>query len=58
MSPEPLFVSVIRGTSLDVLEAVEIGPIPTSHLAERIEALLSAYTTVDFLTEVEVIVSG
>ena len=58
MSPEPLFVSVIGGTSLDDLKAVEIGPIPTTHLAERIEALLSAYTTMDILTELEGIVSG
>lgn len=31
-----------RGTSLDDLAAVEIGPIPTRPLAERIEALLQA----------------
>lgn len=58
MPTETLFVSVIRGTSLDDLAAVEIGPIPTRHLAESIEALLSAYTTMDILTELEVIVSG
>ena len=47
MAPEPLFLSVIRGTHLDGLEAVEIGPIPTTRLAERIVALLCAYTTND-----------
>lgn len=58
LPPETLSVNVIRGTSLDDLEAVEIGPIPTSHRAERVAALLEAHTTLDILTELEVIVGG
>lgn len=56
--PEPLYLSVIQETSLDCREAVEFGPIPTRHLAERVEALRCANTTVDILTELEVIVNG
>ncbi|MYB45380.1 MAG: hypothetical protein F4X74_10625 [Acidimicrobiia bacterium] len=58
MAPEPLFLSVTRGTRLKGLEAVEIGPIPNSHVAEHFEALLTAYTTMDILIELEGIVSG